>query len=164
MNAPLHVIAEVASGRLATIAHPRDDPWSADRLGALADTGVSVLVSALTTAEQQSFGFGDTVEAAAEVGMDFISFPTADDSVPRDEATRVILLSGRLAANVRAGRFVVTQCFGGVGRSTMLACTTMVLLGVPPGDALRRVTGSSERPVTRDWLHEFAAHNRATPL
>jgi len=59
---------------------------------------------------------------------------------------------------VRAGRFVVTQSFGGIGRSTLLACTTLALLGIAPGDALRRVTaGAEDEPVHRDWLHEFAA-------
>ena len=124
-------------GRLATIAHPRGDAWPAERLGELADAGVSVLVSALTTDEQEQLGHGDTAEAAAEVGMDFIAFPATDGGITREEATQVILLAGRLAANVRAGRFVVIQCFGGIGRSTLLACTTLVLLGIAPGDALR---------------------------
>jgi protein-tyrosine phosphatase len=163
MTAALHVIAGHGTGQLATIAHPRNDAWSPEQLGALADAGVSVLVSALTSGEQQGLGFGETADAAAEVGMDFMAFPTADDSIPRDEATKVILLAGRLAANVRAGRLVVTQCFGGVGRSTLLACTTLVLLGVGPSEALRRVTGGSETPITRDWLYELA-HQRTTQI
>jgi protein-tyrosine phosphatase len=57
---------------------------------------------------------------------------------------------------------VVTQCFGGIGRSTLLSCTTLVLLGIPPGEAVRRVTNGTEMPVTRDWLHDFAAHHPAT--
>lgn len=160
MTSALHVTAEHGSGRLATVAHPRGDAWPADRLGELADVGVSVLVSALTGEEQEQLGHGDPVEAAAEVGMDFIAFPAADDRIPHDEATKVILLAGRLAANVRAGRYVVIQCFNGMGRTTLLACTTMVLLGVPPGDALRRVTDDPSAPVTRDWLH--AARGRVT--
>ncbi len=163
MSSPLNVIAGLGSGQLGIVAHPRGDAWPAERLNELADSGVSLLVSALTTAELQRMGLGGTPAAAAEVGMDFVAFPTADGGVPRDEATKVILLAGRLAANVRAGRFVATQCFGGVGRSTLLACTTLVLLGIGPGDALRRVTGGTEMPVTRDWLYELA-HTRAVHL
>jgi protein-tyrosine phosphatase len=163
MTSPLHVIAEHESGQLGVVAHPRGDAWPAERLNELADRGVSVLVSALTTAELEQLGLGGTADAAAEVGMDFIAFPTADDSVPRDEATKVVLLAGRLAANVRAGRFVATQSFAGVGRSTLLACTTLVLLGIGPSDALRRVIGGTEVPVTRDWLYELA-HTGAVPL
>jgi protein-tyrosine phosphatase len=163
MRASLHVIAGLGSGQLATIAHPRGDGWEADELSALADTGVSVLVSALTNVEQQRLGLGGTAATAAALGVDFVSFPAAEGGIPREEAARVVGLAGRLAAQVRAGRFVATQCFGGVGRSTLLACTTLVLLGIAPGEALRRVTGGSEMPITRDWLYELSAH-RATHL
>jgi protein-tyrosine phosphatase len=156
MTPILHVIAEPLPGRLATISHPRADAWPAEYLTDLASAGVDVLVSALTAAEQQRLGFTGTVTEAAAAGLEFLPFPAAEGTVPRDEAAQVIGLSGRLAANVRAGRFVVTQCFGGIGRSTLLACMTSVLLGVPPGDALRRVSGDAEMPVTRDWLLEFA--------
>jgi protein-tyrosine phosphatase len=157
MTPILHLIAGPFPGRLATIAHPRADAWPAEYLTDLATVGVNVLVSALTVAEQQRLGFTGAVAHAAQAGLEFVSFPAAEASAPRDEAARVIGLSGRLAANVRAGRFVVTQCFGGIGRSTLLACMTSVLLGVPPSDALRRVTGDAEMPVTRDWLNDFAA-------
>ena len=158
MKAALHVIAGMGSGQLATIAHPRADGWAAEQLSELADTGVTVLVSALTLVEQQRLGFTDTAAEAGRLGLEFLPFPAAEGTPPREEAARVIGLSGRLAANVRAGRFVATQCFGGIGRSTLLACTTLVLLGIGPGEALRRVAGGSEMPVTRDWLHELSAH------
>jgi len=158
MTAALHVIAGLGSGRLATIAHPRGDGWAAEQLSELADTGVTILVSALTTAEQQRLGLGGTAAEAAKLGVDFVSFPPSEGGLPRDEAAKVVSLAFRLAAHVRAGRFVATQCFGGVGRSTLLACTTLVLLGIGPGESLRRVTGGSEMPVTRDWLHELSTH------
>jgi protein-tyrosine phosphatase len=157
MAPTLHVIAGPFPGRLATIAHPRGDVWPAGYLSELASAGVNVLVSALTAAEQQRLGFAGTAAEAAEANVEFIPFPVAEGVGPRDEAARVIGLSGRLAANVRAGRFVATQCFGGIGRSTLLASMTLVLLGTPPSDALREVTGDAEMPVTRDWLHGFAA-------
>ncbi|WP_433369283.1 hypothetical protein ACQPZX_43210 [Actinoplanes sp. CA-142083] len=155
MTASLHVIFGMGSGRLATIAHPRGDGWAADRLSALAGEGVTVLVSALTAPEQQRMGFDSTIATAAELGVELVSFPLGEGGVQREEAAQVVLLAGRLAAHVRAGHFVATQCFGGIGRSTLLACLTLVLLGIGPSDALRRVTGGEQMPVTRDWLHDF---------
>jgi protein-tyrosine phosphatase len=164
MKPALHVIAKLGPGQLATIAHPRPAAWPADLLHALASAGVQVLVSALSAAEQHRMGLDGTAEAAAATGLEFVSFPAAEGSIPRQEATRVVGLARRLAAQVRTGQFVVTQCFGGVGRSTLLACTTLALLGIPPGDALRRVTGDDAGlPVTRDWLAEFADHHGAKP-
>ncbi|MGX6604113.1 hypothetical protein ACWKSP_18540 [Micromonosporaceae bacterium Da 78-11] len=162
MRAALHVIAGPGPGQLATLAHPRGEPWSADQLGALARAGVDVIVSALTSSEQQRLGFGGTAATAASVGVEFISFPVEEGGIPRAEATKVVGLATWMAANVRAGRFVVTQSFGGIGRSTLLACTTLTLLGIAPGDALRRVTaGVPDEPVQRDWLHEFATGHGA---
>ena len=156
MRPALHVIAGPGPGQLATIAHPRSEPWPAENLAALARSGVQVLVSALTSAEQQQLGFGGTAEAAAAVGVEYVPFPVADGGIPREEAAKAIALARRLAGYVRSGRFVVTQSFGGIGRSTLLACTTLVMLGIGPGEALRRVTGGSAMPVTRDWLHELS--------
>jgi hypothetical protein len=162
MRSTLHVISELGSGRLATIAHPRGDAWPPDRLVALAQEGVAVLVSALTAVEQERFGLAGTASLAAEAGLEFVSFPAAApgtgaaESAARDEALRVVKLAGRLASHVRAGRFVATQCFGGIGRSTLLACSTLVLLGVAPGEALRRVSGDRDMPMTKDWLYEIA--------
>ncbi|MEU4242100.1 hypothetical protein [Actinoplanes sp. NPDC026619] len=155
------MIAGRGSGQLATIAHPRADGWEADELSALADTGVTVLVSALTAIEQQRMGLAGTASTAAALGVDFVAFPAADAGALREEAARVVVLASRLAAHVQSGRFVATQCFGGVGRSTLLACTTLVLLGIAPGEALRRVAGGSEMPVTRDWLYELSVHRTA---
>ncbi|GAA0538954.1 hypothetical protein GCM10010172_20180 [Paractinoplanes ferrugineus] len=163
MRAPLHVIVGLGSGQLATIAHPRGDGWETAELTALADTGVDVLVSALTATEQLRMGLDGVSATAAALGLEFIPFPATDGGALREEAARVIVLASRLAAHVHAGRFVATQCFGGVGRSTLLACTTLVLLGIAPGEALRRVTGGSDMPVTRDWLYEFSVH-QATHL
>ena len=157
MRAALHVIAGPGPGQLATIAHPRADAWPVEHFGALARAGVNVLVSALTANEQYRLGFGDTATTAAEYGLEFVSFPVPDGAVPRDEAVQVVALASKLAGEVRSGRFVVTQCFGGIGRSTLLACTTLVLLGIAPGEALSRVTGGTEMPVTQDWLYDFAA-------
>jgi hypothetical protein len=153
----------LGSGQLATIAHPRGDGWETEELTALTDAGVTVLVSALTLVEQQRMGLGGVASTAASLGLEFVAFPAADGGALREEAARVIVLASRLAAHVHAGRFVATQCFGGVGRSTLLACTTLVLLGIAPGEALRRVAGGSNMPITRDWLYEFSVH-RATNL
>jgi protein-tyrosine phosphatase len=157
MRPALHVIADRGHGQLATIAHPRGDAWPAERLSALAAAGVTVLVSALTAVEQDRLGLGGTAEVAERSGVEFVAFPIADGGPPRDEAAKVVGLAGRLAAQVDGGQFVVTQCFGGIGRSTLLACMTLVLLGVSPGEALRRVSGDAETPVTRDWLCDVAA-------
>jgi len=174
MRPALHVIDWRGPGRLATMAHPRGGPWLADEMAGLASAGVDVFVSALTWEEDCRLGLTEVATAAAAAGVEFVSFPITDRGVPRPqdiagfragpaaEGCDIVALGIRLAAHVRAGRFVVTQCFAGIGRSTLLACTTLVILGIGPEQALRMVAEARGLPVPdtdaqRHWLYEFAA-------
>jgi protein-tyrosine phosphatase len=174
MGPALHVINWPGPGRLATMAHPRGGPWLAGEMAGLARAGVDVFVSALTWEEDRRLGLTEVAAAATAAGVEFVSFPIADRGVPRAQDiaafrtgpaagdTDIVALGIRLAAHVRAGRFVVTQCFAGIGRSTLLACTTLVMLGIGPEQALRMVAEARGLPVPdtdaqRHWLYEFAA-------
>jgi protein-tyrosine phosphatase len=148
------------------MAHPRGGLLLADEMAGLARAGVDVFVSALTWEEDRRLGLTEVAAAAAAAGIAFVSFPIADRGVPRAEDiagdTAVVALGVRLAAHVRAGRFVVTQCFAGIGRSTLLACATLVMLGFGPEQSLRMVSEARGLPVPdteaqRHWLYEFAA-------
>ncbi|GAA0480459.1 hypothetical protein KZ829_29350 [Actinoplanes hulinensis] len=143
MAPALHVIAGPGPGQLATMAHPADEPWSPQELSALARAGVQILVSSAEPGP-------DTA------GIEVVPFPISDGTATRDEANRVVALAVRLAREVRAGRFVVTQAAADNGRSTLLATMTLALLGIRPGEALRR-TGPSGTPIAPDWLHDFVA-------
>ncbi|GIF35316.1 hypothetical protein Aut01nite_83020 [Actinoplanes utahensis] len=127
------------------MARPLDEPWSPQELGALARAGVQVLVSVSDPGP-------DTA------GIEVVPFPAGAGSPreTRQEANQVVSLAIRLAREVRAGRFVVTQSAADNGRSTLLATMTLALLGIRPGEALRR-TGDPTPVVAPDWLHEFVA-------
>ncbi|MDT4992432.1 MAG: hypothetical protein QOH97_2324 [Actinoplanes sp.] len=167
MAQTLHVINWRGPGRLATMAHPRGGVWLADEMSDLAKAGVDVFVSTLTWEEDRRLGLTEVAVAAAAAGVEFVSFPIADRGVPRAQdithpGTDILALGVGLAAHVRAGRFVVTQCFAGIGRSTLLACATLVMLGIGPEQALRMVSEARGLPVPdtdaqRHWLYEFAA-------
>ncbi|MFC4067837.1 hypothetical protein [Actinoplanes subglobosus] len=151
MAPALHVIAGPGPGQLATMAHPADEPWSPQELGALARAGVQVLVSSAAPGP-------DTA------GIEVVPFPpTAASSSSKEisskdmqqEANQVVALAIRLAREVRAGRFVVTQAATDNGRSTLLATMTLALLGIRPGEALRRTAPGGD--IAPDWLHDFVA-------
>lgn len=143
MAPALHVIAGPGPGQLATMAHSRDEPWSPQELGALARAGVQLLVCAAAPTEDSA-------------GIEMIPYPQPTEN-PRDEAGQMVALATRLAGEVRAGRFVVTQSVGDVGRSTLLATMTLALLGIRPGEALRRIGGDHGADVPKDWLHDFVS-------
>ncbi|MEV8505503.1 hypothetical protein AB0368_11835 [Actinoplanes sp. NPDC051475] len=164
MRPALHVIAWHGPGRLATMPHPRGGDLLAAEMTGLAAAGVDVIVSALTPGEDRRLGLTGAAGAAAAVGIQHLACPIPDRGVPLD----VVALGVRLAAHVRAGRFVVAQCFAGIGRSTLLAGVTLVMLGVRPERALAMVSAARGLPVPgneaqRLWLHDFAAAHGGFP-
>jgi protein-tyrosine phosphatase len=161
MRPTLHVIGWHGPGRLATMPHPRGGDWLDDDMSALARAEVDVLVSALTMDEYDRLALAGEPAAARSVGLDFVSFPIPDRGVP-GPGPAAVELAVRLAAHVRAGRFVVTHCFAGIGRATLLAGATLVLLGAAPGEAFRLISAARGLPVPdndeqQSWLFDFAA-------
>lgn len=154
MRPALHVVAWNGPGRLATVAHPRGGDALKDEMVALAEAGVDVLVSALTPDEQHRLGLTELADAATAAGLEFVAVPIADRGVPAGDQSAI---AGRLAEDVRSGRFVVTQCFAGVGRSTLLAALVLTELGVGAERALELVGQARGLPVPdnqlqRDWI------------
>jgi protein-tyrosine phosphatase len=163
MRPALHVIAWPGPGRLATMAHPRGGGWLADEMTSLAKAGVDVFVSALTPDESRRLGLAEMADAAAVAGIEFLPFPITDRGVPEivDEA---VVIGVRLAAHMRAGRFVATQCFAGIGRSTLIAVVTLAILGIGADEAIRLVAEARGLPVPdtevqRQWLRTFATEH-----
>ncbi|WP_436526938.1 hypothetical protein [Actinoplanes sp. HUAS TT8] len=129
------------------MARPRDDPWSPAEMGALARAGVQILVCSAR----------HRPGAADSAGIELIDYPDPDEKAPRKEATEMVALATRLAQEVRSGRFVVTQSSAELGRTTLLATMTLALLGIRPGEALRRIGVGPGQPVPQDWLHDFVS-------
>jgi hypothetical protein len=161
MAPALHVIAGPGPGQLATMAHPADEPWSPQELGALARAGVHVLVSSADpgpdTAGIEVVPFPPAAQAKerAEAAQAKEKAEAKPAKEMQQEANQVVALAIRLAREVRAGRFVVTQSAADNGRSTLLATMTLALLGIRPGEALRRTAPGGD--IAPDWLHDFVA-------
>ncbi len=147
MGPALHVIAGPGPGQLATMARRRDEPWSPQEMSALARAGVHILVC----------GADQSPDAPGSAGIELVAYPDPDAKAPRKEATEMVALATRLAREVRSGRFVVTQSSADLGRTTLLATMTLTLLGIHPGEALRRIGAAPSQPVPQDWLHDFVA-------
>lgn len=146
-------------GRLATMARPRGGDWLPDEMAALAADGVDVLVSALCDDEMERLDLTGQPAAAAQAGLELVRFPIVDHTAPEPGALpAAVALADRLAEQMRAGRFVVTHCFAGIGRSSMLAGATLVRLGVAPVDAWGLIRLARGYPVPdnadqESWLY-----------
>jgi hypothetical protein len=103
-----------------------------------------------------------TEEAAccAASGIEFVSFPFADRSVPASVADTLALVR-RLTTLLAADKAVAIHCRQGVGRSALMAACVLASLGDTAEEALARVARARGCPVPdtaeqRDWVLRFA--------
>jgi protein-tyrosine phosphatase len=142
------------------MAHPRGGHGLADDCAGLAEAGVDLLVSALTDDEMRELSLTHEPDAVHAAGLRFVRYPIPDVSLP-PSMPEELALSAELAAEVADGRFVVTHCRAGIGRSSMLAGAILVRLGVSPDDAWKLIRQARGLPVPdnaeqQNWLYEFA--------
>lgn len=150
-----------AAGRLATMARPRGGDWLADELVALHKAGVDVLVSLLTSEEAHELDLVAEEQAAQVAGLDFSSFPIPDFTVPKLDSTTVQFIE-KVAIQVQHGQSVVVHCRMGIGRSSLIVASVLVVLGISAHDAFAQITTARRRPVPdtneqREWVERFAA-------
>jgi protein-tyrosine phosphatase len=160
MRSPLYVVDTPVAGRLATMAHPRGGDWLEDECAGLAEAGVDLLVSALTDDELKELSLTREADAVHAAGLRFVRYPIPDVTLP-PSMPEELRLSAELAAQVEDGKFVVTHCRAGIGRSSMLAGAVLVRLGVSPDEAWARIRQARGLPVPDNyeqerWLFTFA--------
>lgn len=142
----------IRPGVLSTMGHPHDLQHIAD----LASAGVDVIVCALTGTELAELDLADEGEAARDAGLTFHWVPVPDFGVPAGPVELDAVVD-----QMRAGRHVLVHCWGGIGRSSMLAGALLVMDGASPEAAWQAIAAARERDVPetdeqRAWLTTFA--------
>ncbi|MEU6161518.1 tyrosine protein phosphatase [Streptomyces sp. NPDC047130] len=164
MRPALHTVELPGLGPLSTMAKPRGGDWLDDEMRALRRAGVDVLVCALTRHERDELGLAGVGEAAGAAGLRFVAIPVPDRAVP--EAATVLPVLRGLAARLREGEHVVTHCRFGIGRASLLAASLLVLDGVDPAVAWRRIEEARGRavpdtPEQRAWTERLRESRRS---
>jgi protein-tyrosine phosphatase len=142
--------------RLAIIPRPRGQDWLPDDIGFLQRAGVDVIVSALTASENEELGLVDENHCCQSCGVDFLSFPIEDRSVPNSFSEfRDLIL--RVAEYLRSGKAVAVHCRAGIGRSSMIVVTALIQNGYSSESAFRAVEEARGCPVPdtpeqRKWV------------
>lgn len=112
--------------KLGIMARPRAGDWLEDEIDNWRREGVELVVSLLEPAEVSELGLDDEPRLCRERGIEFISFPIPDRGVPGNQTAAV-----RVAGSFRtAGKVVAIHCRAGIGRSSLLAATALVLGGM----------------------------------
>src|SRR5262249_40145955 len=143
-------------GDLAIVPRPRGGEWLDDEVHALKAAGFDIVVSLLTPDETQELGVSNELAATARHQMQFLSFPIPDLGVP-DSASAARELLERLTGELNRGKHVAIHCRQGIGRSGLIATSLLVLAGIDPLAAFRRVSAARglsvpETAEQKDWV------------
>ena len=116
MKAEVFWTKEKYPGRIALAARPRGGDWLEDELRGWASAGLDVVVSMLEAEETAAFELEREAEFCAAAGLEFISFPVADRSVPvlNQEFLR---MAEKLKALLLEGKNIGIHCRQSIGRA-----------------------------------------------
>jgi protein-tyrosine phosphatase len=165
MRAEVYSIKGPWSGQLAILARPRGNDWLVDEVQSWRDAGVNLVVSLLTTSENLELGLLQESQVSKDLGLDFVSFPIDDYSVPKSEDS-VIQLTCELHRVLSQGKCVGIHCRQSIGRSGLIAACLLVAAGETPTDAFEKVSAGRRAAVPdtvaqREWVYKFANNLRS---
>jgi len=142
--------------RLAIIPRPRGHDWLPDDIKFLHRAGVDVVVSALTVSENEELGLVEEHQCCQNHGVEFLSFPIEDRSVPTSFSEFTSLVHS-LIEYLRKGKAVAVHCRAGIGRSSIIVAATLIQHGFSAETAFRAIEEARGCPVPdtpeqRQWV------------
>ena len=148
-------------GRLAISSRPRGGDWLEDEIKNWRSNGLDTVVSLLTPEEMKDLGLQNEEHCCWANGIQFLSFPIIDRSVPSSDSDTVRLLQ-RLETDLDQGKSISVHCRQGIGRSGLIAVGLLAGRGLSPADAIERVSKARHAMVPetegqRTWINSFAA-------
>jgi protein-tyrosine phosphatase len=122
---------------------------------------VDVVVSALTPAETEEWGLVNESRCCQDNGLKFLSFPIEDRSVPASVSEFDELIDS-VTEYLREGKAVVVHCWGGVGRSSVIAACALIRNGLSTDEAFRVIEEARGRQVPdtaeqRQWVERYSS-------
>ena len=144
---------------MAIVARPLGTDMLGYEMFALKRGGIDTLVSLLERREAEWLGLENERAEAERAGINFLSFPITDATVPFKVARFRAFVSD-LAERLREGERIGVHCRGSIGRATVTAACTLIHLGWKPAAALAAVEETRGCPVPdteeqRAWVMAY---------
>ena len=118
-------------------------------MAAIAQSGISQIVSLLERSESRELGLDKEAELAERHGMEFVSYPVPDRGLPASMKD-YLALTKRLYHHAAGGEHIAVHCRAGIGRTGMVAAGVLLHCGFEPDEALEHI--SLKRGGGRDCL------------
>jgi protein-tyrosine phosphatase len=139
MRSDIYWIDAEIAGRLGIMARPRSGDWLSDEINAWQEDGVDVVVSLLQKDEVQELELAQEADLCLSAGIEFISFPILDRGVPPSHESTAALAK-LLSEKIEGGHAVAIHCRAGIGRSALVAASSLVCLGFTSTEAFDRLS------------------------
>jgi predicted protein tyrosine phosphatase len=139
MKAQLYWIEGPWAGRFAIVPRPRGGDWLEDEVQAWKDAGFDRVVSLLMPDEVADLDLGQEAAWCQTHGIQFISFPIPDRSVPVSRHAALALVHQLMQA-LAEGEHIAVHCRQGIGRSALLAACVLVARGEKPETAFQHIS------------------------
>lgn len=155
---PLPGLASTA--RLGLMPHPAGGEYLLAAMRKLRTAGVDILVSLIELDETVRLNLEAEGATFQRLGGKFISHPVTDRSIPQDSvAFKSLALELAAALTTGRGQGVMLHCWGGIGRSGMLACAVQCAMGSSLAAARAATTSARGVPVPEThaqlrWLED----------
>jgi protein-tyrosine phosphatase len=160
MRTKFHWIEGPWLGRLAISSRPRGGDWLEDEVRSWQQAGLDVIVSLLTGDEITDWELAQEEKLCQAHGLQFFAFPIVDRGVPSSRQAALDFVR-KLEEALTEGKNLLIHCRQGIGRSALLAASLLVLSGMDPETAFRRLSAARgvsvpETPEQRKWVMDFA--------
>ncbi len=130
MVSKIYWIEKFSQGKLGTSARPRGGDWLEDEIKQWRNSGVNIVASALTDLEMAELDIITEAKVCRKYGLEFYHFPVEDRELPFSSSKWLDFIK-TLNKQFQQGKSIVAHCRMGIGRSTMIAASVMILNNIP---------------------------------
>jgi len=106
--------------KLGISSRPRGNDWLEDEIKHFKNSGVNILVSALTSSEIYELELDNEKEYCEKYGIRYLSYPIRDRDVP-DSQKLFYEFTQQLSLELLQSKNIIIHCRQGIGRSSLLA-------------------------------------------
>lgn len=156
MRAKIYPIVECDNGRLSILARPRGGDWLEGEVDSWREQGINIVVSLLEQTEIEELALEQESEICTRAGIEFLSFPIADRSVPLSQG-KTTELANQLLTKLFEGKSIGFHCRMEIGRSGLIVASVLVASGINPEVAWQTIEKARGCPVPdtneqREWV------------
>jgi protein-tyrosine phosphatase len=160
MQAQLYWIEVPWTGHFAIVPRPRGGDWLEDEVEAWQHAGLNRVVSLPTPDEVADLDLGQEAAWCQAHGIQFVSFPIPDRSVPVSQHAALALVHQLMQA-LAEGEHIAVHCRQGIGRSALLAAGVLVAGDEEPETVFQHISTARgcavpETVEQQEWVKTYA--------